>query len=135
MQQGLKRNNTQSIWSVDLNFQQVQVSHIQEYKEITFKLTVCTGQCPDYIYTNNQAKDTKDGIISLIVGGILTLAFFFAFTRIVILIHILTSGLFLCQTSRLVDVLRMLPLDASLPMRVESLQISIALVQRLKALL
>ena len=40
MQRELKQHNTQGIWVVDLNFQQVRVSHIQEYRQY-LKLTVC----------------------------------------------------------------------------------------------
>ena len=80
------------------------------------------------MYINSTAKEiTKSSIIR----RVLVLAFIFTF----ILVLIPVSALLHYWTSRLLSVLGMLSLGTSLPMRVEGLQISIALVQRLEALL
>ena len=81
-----------------------------------------------HMYINSTKKEiTKSSIIR----GILALAFI----RVLILVLILVSALLHYWTSRLLSILGMLPLGTSLPMRVEGLQISIALVERLEALL
>ena len=81
-----------------------------------------------HMYINSTANEiTKSSIIR----GILALAFIFTF----ILVLILVFALLHYWTSRLLSILGVLSLGTSLPMRVEGLQISIALVERLEALL